>query len=70
VAVVELDSFSKISPCGLLICSCVCVYVCVRVCDRLDKLHRLADKVQRDCRTCEDHLDDIEQRLQQVTLSL
>ena len=44
------------------------VRVCVwRVLSRLDRVHRLADKVQHDCRTSEELLDDVERRLQQVT---
>ena len=34
--------------------------------NRLERLHRLADKVQRDCRTSEDLLDDVERRLNEV----
>jgi len=30
-------------------------------------VHRLADKVQHDCRMSEELLDDVERRLQQVT---
>jgi len=42
---------------------CVCVW-----CNRLEQLHRLADKVQRDCRAAEDLLDDVEQRLREVVV--
>ena len=37
----------------------------VLVC-RLERLQRLAEKVHRDCRTVEDHLDDIDKRIMEV----
>ena len=34
---------------------------------RLERLQRLAEKVHRDCRSCEDHLNDIDKRIKEVT---
>ena len=36
------------------------------VSDRLEQQHRLADKVQRDCRASEDLLDNVERKLNEV----
>jgi len=36
------------------------------VSDRLERIQRLADKVQRDCRSSEDLLDNVERKLNEV----
>jgi len=36
------------------------------VSDRLEQHHRLADRVQRDCRATEDLLDNVERKLNEV----